>query len=247
VPVGWLQLPARDVVLDLRHQALEYGCRKEAGEFLISILNLLVQAGYTVRLSDGFLLEEINYYVLNQEKEKPVKMTQAVLACLRAARLSHVLDWDCFKAISKGDADLLAGARHLPWMSPPFGSEAVKLIPAGGTNLPQLHLNLRWSGIPTHGAVQHARRPGGLTGETVLLSGEGMLWRFSAEMRLQDGKRVLFEKSYPQDAWQKTYISAYQHPAERNIERILQDLDTGLKPKPEPAPVAKGKKRRTRS
>ena len=204
-----------------------------------------------MRLSDGFLQDEIIYYTLNLDREKPAGLSRDVLACLRTARASHVLDWGCFKTVSKGDADLLAGGRHLPWMSPPFGSDGVKLTEPGCTNLPQLQLVLHWSGHPVHGSAQMTRRKDGfgsrkegLAGDTILLTSDDILWGLSAEMRLQAGGQTAFEKSYPQDALQRTYVSVYERPAERTMQRVLQDLDTGLKPKPEPPPPAKGKKLR---
>ena len=61
VPEGWLQLPSRELVLDLRHESLEYGARRDAGEFLDAVLNVLLEANYHVLLSDEFILDEIKY------------------------------------------------------------------------------------------------------------------------------------------------------------------------------------------
>jgi hypothetical protein len=94
---GWLQLPSRELVLDLRHESLEYGARRNAGEFLDAVLNVLLEANYHVLLSDEFILDEIKYYRTNLTREAPIQMSAAILACLEKAHASGVLDWDGFK------------------------------------------------------------------------------------------------------------------------------------------------------
>lgn len=245
VPAGWLQVPGREVVLDFRAEGVQYGCRQDEGEFLLSVLNALLQAGYTVRLSDAYLQDEIVYYSLNQEREKPAAMSHGILECLRQARKAQSLDWDCFRAISRTTGDLISSARNLPWMSPPIHIESVALAGAGVTNLPQLHLRMQWHGVPVRSAVQYSgwRMP---PRQGALLLRETTLWGFSANLRLEQGEQVLFTKDYPQDTGQKEYIGA-DTPLERSIQRILQDLDTGLKPKPTPAPQPKGKKNKAKA
>ncbi len=69
VPQGWLQSPSRALVLDIRHQFLEPSARRDAGEFVMTVLNLLVNANYNVGLSDDYILDEIKYYRSNLAKK----------------------------------------------------------------------------------------------------------------------------------------------------------------------------------
>lgn len=242
VPEGWVQLPSRELVLDLRHESLEYGARRDAGEFLLAVLNVLLEANYHVRLSDEFILDEIKYYRTNLTREAPIQMSGAILACLEKARASGVLDWDSFKQIPR--SEMAATERHLPWMGPPVKARAITLGGADSTNFACLHLSLKWAGRSYGGAVQFSRRPGGLPGERVLLQGEKNLWAFAAVMRLEKGGQTLFEKGYPQEEWQRTYVDIFDQPVPKATQAILQDLVTGLKAKPMPVPGPSGKKSR---
>jgi hypothetical protein len=226
-------LPSRQVVLDLRHELLEYGARQDAGEFLAAILNVLLGANYTVRFSDEFIQNEINYYRANQSRETPVGMSGVILSCLEQARASGRLDWDCFKW-DFGQGSTLTAARHFPWMAPPIKAQAVQLAGGEVTNLACLHLSLKWTGRGYGGAVQYARRPGGLPGETVLREGQKTLWAFEAEMRLAKGGQTLFEKGYPREEWQRTYVTVYEQPLWKTSQAVLRDLAIGLKTKPVP-------------
>jgi hypothetical protein len=234
VPAGWLRLPSQDLVLDLHQDSLEYGARQDAGEFLASVLNLLLRANYTVRLSDRFIQDEITYYRANQSRELPVEMSAAILSCLERARASGVLDWDCFKWDFSQSSTLTAVGRNLPWMAPPITANAVSLAGTHDTNLACLHLSLKWTGQNYGGAVEHARRPGGLPGETVLTEGQKMLWAFDAVVRLANEGQTLFEKEYPREEWRRTYATIYEQPLWKTSQAVLQDLATGLKAKPVP-------------
>jgi hypothetical protein len=229
IPQGWLQLPSRELILNVRHQSLEYGARPDAGEFLVAVLNVLLQANYTVRLSDDFMLDEINYYRANLSREAPAELSEGILACLEKARASGVLDWKSFQQISS--TDMIASRRHLPWMSPPFKAKAIRLGGADATNFACLHLSLKWAGRAYSGGVQFLRRPERQPGDLRLLEGQGTLWAFAAVMRLEKGSQTLFEKSYPQDEWQRTYVDLYERPVVKATQAILQDLMIGLKAK----------------
>jgi hypothetical protein len=245
VPEAWLQLPSRELVLDLQHDSLEYGARLDASEFLAAVLNVLLAANYTVRLSDDFIQGEIRYYRENLSREVPVEMSRAILGCLERARVSGMLDWDCFKGDFRTEPT--AAERHLPWLAPPFKAKLVSLAGADGTNLACLRLLLKWTGRSYGGAVQHSRRPGGLPGETVLLEGKNKLWAFAAEMRLTKGGQTSFEKIYPREEWQSTYVTVYERPLWKTSQAILQDLARGLRPPPGPAGEVDRKKKRGHS
>jgi len=247
VPESWLQLPSRELVLDLQHESLEYGARRDAGEFLATLLNVLLGANYKVRLSDEFIQGEIKYYRENQSQEMPVEMSRALLSCLERARASGVLDWDCFKGDFNRTAGPTSAERHLPWLAPPFKAKLVSLAGAAGTNLACLRLSLKWSGHSYGGGVQHSRRPGGLPGETVLLEGRTKLWAFAGDMRLTQGGQTLFQKVYPREEWQRTYVTIYEQPLWKTSQAILQDVVTGLRPKPEPKGEPGKKKPRKQS
>ena len=234
VPEGWLQLPSRDLVLDVQHEFLEYGARRDSGEFFAAVLNVLLAANYNVQLSEEFLQGEIKYYKSNLSVETPVEMSGAILACLQHSRDSGLLDWDCFKQNIARPVEMATTERHLPWMAPPFKAKAVSLARAEGTNVACLHLSLRWAGRAYGGAVQYSRRPGSLPGEHVMVQGQNKLWAFAAVMRLTKDGQTFFEKTYPQEEWQKTYITIYDQPVWKTSQAILQDLATGLRPKPLP-------------
>ena len=235
VPEAWLVLPSREVVLDLQHESLEYGARRDASEFLASVLNVLLGANYTVRFSDRFIEGEIKYYRDNLSQEAPTEMSKAILTCLERARASGQLDWNCFKGDFSRSAGPTAAERHLPWLAPPFKANLLSLAGAAGTNLPRLHLSLKWAGRGYAGGVQHTRRPGGLMGETVITQGSAHLWAFAAVMSLTKDGRTLFEKEYPREDWQNSYVTIYDQPLWKTSQAILQDLASGLRPKPEPA------------
>jgi hypothetical protein len=243
-PEAWLHLPSRELVLDVQHETLEYGARLDASEFLASVLNVLLAANYKVRLSDEFIQGEIRYYRENLSQEAPVEMSRAILSCLERARASGALEWDCFKGDFNRTAEPTVAERHLPWLAPPFKANLVSLAGAGGTNLSCLHLSLKWTGRSYGGAVQHSRRPGGLPGETVLLEGKNKLWAFAAEMRLTKGGQTLFEKVYPREEWQGTYLTIYEQPLWKTSQAILQDLASGLRAKTGSAGEAGRKKPR---
>jgi hypothetical protein len=233
VSEGWLQLPARELVLDVQHGYLEYGARRDAGEFMTGVLNVLLAANYNVRLSDEFIQGEIGYYRAHPNQELPVEMSAAILSCLESARASRVLDWSCFKRSTT--AEPTGAERHLPWLSPPYKAKAIGLAGSESTNLACLHLLLNWKGRIYGGGMQHSRRPGSLPGEVVLTEGQKQLWAFAAEMRLTRGSQTLFEKTYPREEWQQSYITIYDQPLWKTSQAVLQDLATGLRPKPQPA------------
>jgi hypothetical protein len=247
IPDGWLQLPSRELVLDIRHKSFESGARRDSCEFLAGIINMLVAANYTVRLSDDFVQDEIKYYRDNLDKGRPDEISKGILTCLEQARASGVLNWDCFKTDSKQGGKSITVERHLPWVAPPFKANAIGLAGADGTNLACLHLSLEWTGLNCNGAVQYARRPGALTGETVLIQGSDKMWAFAAVMRLTAGNEAMFEKVYPREEWQHSYSSIYEQPLWKTSQAIFQDLASGLRPKPVSRSDSDAKKSRKRS
>ncbi|HYG35273.1 MAG TPA: hypothetical protein VEC99_10840 [Clostridia bacterium] len=232
LPEGWLQVPSREVVLDLRHESLEFGGRQDAGEFLAAVLNVLLGANYTVYLSDGFIRDEINYYRSHLSRERPAELSATVLKCLEQVHASGQLDWDSFQRDLGQAVDSATVGRHLPWLSPPFKANALRVAGAGSTNLPCLHLSLKWASRDYGGGVQYSRRPGGLTGETVLREGQCTLWAFDAELRLFKGDQRLLQKAYFRDEWQRTYVTVYERPLWKTSQAVLTDLATGVKVRP---------------
>ena len=83
-------------------------------------------------------------------------------------------------------------------------------------------------------------------GETVITEGSSKIWAFSAIMQLTKGGQILFEKSYPREEWQRMYVTIYDQPLWKTSQAILQDLASGLRQKPVPMAVAKGKKKALR-
>jgi len=71
-------------------------------------------------------------------------------------------------------------------------------------------------------------------GETVITQGSAHLWAFAAVMSLTKDGRTLFEKEYPREDWQNSYVTIYDQPLWKTSQAILQDLASGLRPKTEP-------------
>jgi len=244
VPEGWLQVPSHEVILDVRHKWFEFSARQDACEFLATLINLLALANYTVRLSDDFVRQEINYYREYQNQEVPIELSKGLLDCLERSRVSGVLDWDCFKGDFSRGVQNATKQRHLPWMAPPLKPNALTLARPDNTNLACLSLTLEWTGRDSQGGVLYSRGPHTFPGESVLVQGRGKLWAFSAVMRLTKGSETLFEKTYQREEWKKSYSSAFEQPLWKTSEAILQDIKIGLRPKPAPpADTTKSKKR----
>jgi hypothetical protein len=248
VPEGWLQSPpSRELVLDVRQEGLEYGARRDACEFLTTLINKLLGAGYTIHLSDDFIQREIKYYRENLNREKPVEMSKAILGCLEEARTSGALDWDCFKRNFSQSTQMTSPERerHLPWLGPP--SKTKLLYIAGATNLPTLHLWLDWTGRSYHGAVLYSRGPATFPGESVVLQGKDKLWAFSAVMRFTKGSETVFDKAYLPEKWQSSYATHAEQPLFKISQAVLEDVAIGLHPKPIPPADTGSKKSRKRS
>lgn len=244
---GWLQSPSHEVVLDVRHKWFEFGTRQDACEFVATLINLLTEANYTVRLSDDFVRQEINYYREYQSQEVPIELSKGILNCLEQSRASGVLDWDCFKGDFSRDVQSYVKQRHLPWMAPPLKPNTLTLAKPGDTNSACLSLTLQWVGRDSRGAVLYSRGPRTLPGETVLLQGKRKVWAFSAVMRLTKGTETLFEKTYQREEWKNSYSSAFEQPLWKTSEAILQDIKIGLRPKPAPPAETKKSKKRSKS
>jgi hypothetical protein len=245
-PDGWLQVPSHEVVLDVRHKWFEFTARQDACEFLATLINFLAQANYTVRLSDDFIRQEIDYYREYQNQEVPVELSKGLLDCLERSRASGVLDWDCFKGDFSRDVQNSTRQRHLPWMAPPLKPVALTLA-RPDTNLACLSLTLEWAGRDSRSAVLYSRGARAFPGESTLIQGKRKVWAFSAVMRLTKGTETLFEKTYPREEWKKSYSSAFEQPLWKTSEAILQDIKIGLRPKPVPPADTKKSKKRSKS
>ncbi len=172
-------------------------------------------------------------------------MSKAILECLEKTRDTGLLNWDNFKQISRKGTEMVDAQRHLPWMAVPVKAKAITLA---GTNAacPRLQLKLLWSSREARGAVQYDRRPGMLSypQETVIIRGQGTLWRFGAVLRLENGGQQAFFKVYPACEWQRAYFTASEYPVTKLTQAIVMDLATGLKAKPVPVSTPVGRKSR---
>ena len=89
--------------------------------------------------------------------------------------------------------------------------------------------------------VQTCALPISSLGENRVYQGVGHIWNIAATLRLRQGERLLFEKEYPAEEWQKLYINNTSLPHYQTNQKILEDLKAGLKPPT--APPNKMKKR----
>ena len=243
VATNWLHLPGRALVLDLRHQDMNLNCRSEAGEIVQSVIQELNLANYTVFLSRYYVQAERDYYRAHTTNEAPAATARAVLACLESSLARGDFDWPCLREAARAAPDSLAVIRNFPWLHTVRDPRKLRLASAEAASLPVLQLDIVWDGRVSRGtAALNAPRWGGISlGEDRVYQGVGHIWNIAATLRLRQGDRVIFEEEYPAEEWQKLYINNTGLPHYRTNQRILEDLQAGLKPPA--APLNKKKKR----
>lgn len=241
--INWLYLPDRALVLDLRHQRMNLNCRSEAAEIVQSIIQELNLANYTVFLSRDYVQAERDYYRAHTTNEAPAATARAVLACLESSLARGDFDWSCLRDAARSAPDSLAVTRNFPWLHTLRDPRKLRLASADAASLPVLQLDIEWDGRASRGtAALNAPRWGGTSlGENRVYQGVGHIWNIAATLRLRQGDRVVFEKEYPAEEWQKLYINNTGLPHYRTNQKILEDLQAGLKPPA--APLDKKKKR----
>ena len=239
---NWLYLPNRALVLDIRHRKMNLNCRTEAAEIVQSVLQQLLLADYTVFLSRDYVQAEREYYRAHTTNEAPAATARAVLACLDSSLARGDFDWSCLRDAARAAPDSLAVTRNFPWLHTLRDPRKLRLAPAEAVSWPVLQLDIVWDGRASRGtAALNAPRWGGTSlGENRVYQGVGHIWNIAATLRLRQGGRVMFEKEYPAEEWQKLYINNTGLPHYRTNQKILEDLQAGLKP---PAP-AEGKKKK---
>ncbi len=243
VATNWLYLTNRTLVLDIRHRQENVNCRTEAAEIVQSVLQQLLLADYTVFLSRDYVQAERDYYRVHATNEAPAATARAVLACLESSLTRGDFDWSCLRDAARAAPDSLAVSRNFPWLYAVRDPQKLRLASAEAASLPVLQLDIVWDGRASRGtAALNAPRWGGTSlGENRVYQGVGHIWNIAATLRFRQGERVLFEKEYPAEEWQKLYINNTGLPHYRTNQKILEDLQLGLKP---PAvPLDKKKKR----
>jgi len=240
---NWLFLPDRALVLDIRHRQVNVNCRTEAAEIVQSVLQQLLLADYTVFLSRDYVQAERDYYRAHTTNEAPAVTACAVLACLESSLDRGDFDWSCLRDAARAAPDSLAVSRNFPWLHAVRDPRKLHLASADAASLPVLQLDIVWDGRASRGtSAINAPRWGGISlGENRVYQGVGHIWNIAATLRLRQGDRVMFEKEYPAEEWQKLYINNTGLPHYRTNQKILEDLHAGLKPPA--APVTKKKKR----
>ena len=240
---NWLYLPGRALVLDVRHRKMNLHCRSEAAEVVQSVLQQLLLAGYSVFLSRDYVQAERDYYRAHTTNEAPAATARAVLACLESSLARGDFDWSCLRDATRAAPDSLAVSRSFPWLHTVQDPKKLRLAPADTASLPVLQLDIEWEGRESRGtAAINAPRWGGISlGENRVYQGVGRIWNIAATLRLRQGDQVLFEKEYPAEEWQKLYINNTGLPHYRTTQKILTDLEAGLKP---PAALPAKKKKR---
>ena len=243
IATNWLHLPGRALVLDIRHQRMNLNCRSEAAEIVQSVLQQLLLADYTVFITRDYVQAERDYYRAHSTSEAPAATARAVLACLESSLARGDFDWSCLRDAARAAPDSLAVSRNFPWLHTLRDPKKLRLVPADTSSLPVLQLDIEWDGRASRGtAAINAPKWGGTSlGENRVYQGVGHVWNISATLRLRQGDRVLFEKEYPAEDWQKLYINNTGLPHYRTNQKILADLEAGLKP---PAPPVGRKKKR---
>ncbi len=242
-----VNLPGRDLVLHVRHEHMVPECRPETGELVQSVLQELLIKGFVVHLSREYVEAEISYYREHATNEAPAATAQAVLACLDGSLKRGVLDWSCLRAAHTAAPDSAAVMRNFPWLHPRLDGSTVRLA-AATHNLPVLELTLTWEGLPVRSIVAFGTpklRDVTLGDHAPVYFGTTHVWNIPATLRLRQGGTVVFERTYPAEAWKKQYINSSDMPHYRMTQKILEDLHANLMP-PQPRPPG-GKSRKTKT
>src|SRR5258706_9654110 len=111
---GWLNLPSRELLLEIHGGALTHDCRREANELRFFLFRELIQAGYLIHLAPCFVDDEISYYELNSPSKDSEPRHRGIIACLQAAKRSEAFDWDCLRATIDKNPVPLSSTIDLP-------------------------------------------------------------------------------------------------------------------------------------
>lgn len=237
----------RDLVLLVKHEKLVPACRREAGEFVQSVLQELSLKGYTVHLAREFVSAECDYYRAHATNDAPAATTRAVLACLEDSLRRGWLDWDCLRAAHHAAPDSAAVMRHFPWLHIARDPSEVRLA-AATNSLPVLELAIRWEGGAVRGIAAFSTpkfRGVPISDYAPTYTGTTHIWNPSATLRFRQGGATVFVHNYPAEEWRKQYINKTDLPSHRTNQKILDDLHRDLRPAAAPAPAGvRSKKRR---
>jgi hypothetical protein len=242
VPAGWLVVPEKALVLDVRQENLRPECRRQASELFQAVLQELLASGTAIYFSKAFVSAEAEYYRINLTNEVSRSTIENLLRSLEEALKQGAFDWQRLHElhVSAPDSDVVS--RNLPWLSPGLEVGMIRLASDAQAALPILELTFRWSGKPMRGIVVSS----GPGTRTDIYSGKGQAWKVDAALRLRQGETNRVTRSYSAPVWKARYDDMVSRPLSVTTQLILQDLKTGLTPPPAP-PDLKSKKTKKRS
>jgi hypothetical protein len=242
VPAGWLLVPEKALVLDVRHDNLRPACRRHASELFQAILQELLASGTMIYFSKALVTAEAEYYRPNLTNEVSPKTVENLLRSLDESLKTGVLDWQRLHQIHISAPDSETVSRNLPWLSPGLDVRQIRMATEAQAALPVLELTFRWSGIAMRGIVLSSN-PGSRAN---LYTGKGQAWKVDADLRLRQGESNRLARTYSAPDWKARYEDTISRPLSVTTQYILQDVKTGLTPSPALPDLksAKAKKRR---
>lgn len=214
-PFGWLQVPIKKVVVDIRQEGLKTKSRPEAAYLVTEILDLVTQAGYTAYLPHSFIDSEIAY-LKREQSERDDPQIKALLQFLQESLKTNTIDWKSLADIRVPDGS----GRLQPWSksnSKYFKSSRILVQSKQGEKLPTLEIILKWE-----------ERDGYQVGGQVVGTSLSVN-NFSASLNFVDAnQKTAFQKEYAAGEYPTSFSGFENSPAGKQIQRIRKDIKRGI-------------------
>jgi hypothetical protein len=241
-PTGWLLVPEKALVLDVRHENLRPECRRPASELFQAILQELLASGTTLYFSRAMVTTEAEYYRTNLTNEVSRSTVAELLGSLDESLKTGALDWQRLHELHVKAPDSETVSRNLPWLSPGPDVRQIRMAGEAQAGLPVLELSFRWSSTAMRGIVLSSNAR---THKADIFSGKGQAWKVDADLRLRQGETNRVTRTYSAPAWEARYYDMISRPLAVTTRLILHDLKAGLTP-PSAPPDPKSKKTKKR-